>query len=189
VLNADDLYVHQPALLRYAIFHLNNAGAAEDAVQEAILAALEKPESFHGQASLKTWLMGILKYKVLDVLRQQYRDPQLIAPQLDEENDRSDMDGLFDQTGHWGSDAPRAWAKPDASLENGQFWRVYEECARKMPRRTAMVFAMREVMELEITDICQQLEISATNCSVLLYRARMSLRLCLDKNWFGESAC
>ncbi|MGL4995335.1 MAG: sigma factor-like helix-turn-helix DNA-binding protein, partial [Deefgea sp.] len=61
-------------------------------------------------------------------------------------------------------------------------------CATKMPRRTAMVFAMREVMELEINDICNQLEITTTNCSVLLYRARMSLRLCLEQNWFESSA-
>ncbi|QLG89250.1 sigma-70 family RNA polymerase sigma factor [Chitinibacter bivalviorum] len=187
MLKIEELQHHHAAMLRYALFQLNDAGAAEDAVQEAILAALEKPESFQGQSSLKTWLMGILKYKVLDVLRRQYRDPQLIQARLDEENDRSDMDGFFDQTGHWGSDAPRHWAKPEACLEDRQFWQVYEECAQKMPRRTAMVFAMREVMELEIAEICQQLDITATNCSVLLYRARMSLRLCLDKNWFGRA--
>ncbi len=185
---AADLQSHHSALLRYALFQLNDAQLAEDVVQETLLAALEKPESFSGQSSLKTWLMGILKYKVLDVHRRRYRDPQLISPLIDEENDRSDFDVLFDTSGHWGSEAPRNWGKPEANLEDRHFWQTYELCATKMPRRTAMVFAMREVMELEISDICNQLEITATNCSVLLYRARMSLRLCLEQNWFESSS-
>lgn len=182
---AAELEVHRPALLRYALFQLGELSLAEDVVQETLLAAIEKPDSYRGQASLKTWLVAILKYKILDVHRRRYRDPQLISPQIDEEHDTSDFDSLFDTQGHWGSDAPRNWGQPEAQLEDQHFWRVYEVCATKMPRRTAMVFAMREVMELEISDICQQLEITATNCSVLLYRARMSLRLCLEQRWFN----
>lgn len=185
---ASELQTHHSALLRFALFQLSDQQLAEDAVQDTLLAALEKPDSFAGQSSLKTWLMAILKYKILDVQRRRYRDPQFISPQLDEENDRSDFDSLFDSSGHWGSEAPRNWGKPEANLEDRHFWQTYELCANKMPRRTAMVFAMREVMELEISDICNQLEITATNCSVLLYRARMSLRLCLEQTWFEPSS-
>lgn len=184
---ANELQTHHSALLRFALFQLSDQQLAEDAVQDTLLAALEKPDSFAGQSSLKTWLMAILKYKILDVQRRRYRDPLIISPQLDEENERSDFDSLFDSSGHWGTEAPRNWGKPEANLEDRHFWQTYELCATKMPKRTAMVFAMREVMELEISDICNQLEITATNCSVLLYRARMSLRLCLEKTWFESS--
>ena len=63
---------------------------------------------------------------------------------------------------------------------------MYEECASRMPKRVALVFAMREIMDMDIDAICKALSISATNCSVILYRARMSLRLCLDRKWFGH---
>ena len=185
---ASELQTHQAALLRFALFQLSDQQLAEDAVQDTLLAALEKPDSFAGQSSLKTWLMAILKYKILDVQRRRYRDPLIISPQLDEENDRSDFDSLFDSSGHWGTEAPRNWGKPEANLEDRHFWQTYALCATKMPKRTAMVFAMREVMELEISDICNQLEITATNCSVLLYRARMSLRLCLEQTWFESNS-
>lgn len=179
-----DLELHRNALFRYALFQLGDEAVAHDVVQETFLAALEKPDSFAGTSSLKTWLTAILKHKVLDVQRRLYRDPLLLNPNLDEE-DLSDFDTLFDRTGHWGTEAPRRWQKPEQSLEDREFWRVYENCCRLMPRRTAMIFAMREISGLEIAEICQQLDVTATNCSVMLYRARMSLRLCLDKNWFG----
>lgn len=179
-----DFEPHRNALYRYALYQLGDEAAAHDVVQETFLGALEKRASFAGDSSLKTWLTAILKHKVLDVQRRWYRDPVQLNPQVNEE-DLSDFDTLFDATGHWGSDAPRHWQKPEQSLEDQQFWQVYEQCCRLMPKRTAMVFAMREISGLEIDEICQQLEVSATNCSVMLYRARMSLRLCLDKNWFG----
>lgn len=179
-----DFEPYRPALFRYAFYQLGDEAAAHDAVQETLLGALEKRESFAGDSSLKTWLTGILKHKVLDMQRRLYRDPLLINPNLDEE-DISDLDTLFDRSGHWGTEAPRRWQRPEESLEDRQFWQVYENCCHLMPRRTAMIFTMREVSGLEIAEICQELGITATNCSVMLYRARMSLRLCLEKNWFG----
>lgn len=182
--NVADFEPHRSALYRYALYQLHDEAAAHDVVQETFLGALEKLDSFAGDSSLKTWLTAILKHKVLDVQRRLYRDPLLINPNLDEE-DLSDLDTLFDRSGHWGTDAPRRWQKPEDSLEDQQFWVVYEKCCLLMPRRSAMIFAMREISGLEIAEICQELEVSATNCSVMLYRARMSLRLCLEKNWFG----
>lgn len=184
MISVSDFEPHRNALFRYAFFRLGDEAAAHDAVQEAFLGALEKLDSFAGQSSLKTWLTAILKYKVLDIQRKLYRDPQLINPNINEE-DTADFDDLFDRTGHWGSEGPRHWQNPEQSLENQHFMHIFEKCCLLMPRRTAMVFTMREVSGLEIEEICQQLDISATNCSVMLYRARMSLRLCLEKNWFG----
>ncbi|QNM97083.1 sigma-70 family RNA polymerase sigma factor [Chitinimonas koreensis] len=173
-------------LLRYALYRLRDEATAEEVVQETLLAALSARDGFAAQSSVKTWLTGILKHKLIDAQRKLCRDPFLLDERLDDDGSAGDFDSLFDTTGHWGSDGPRSWSNPDAALEQQDFWRVYEECASRMPRRTALVFAMRESLGHEIEEICQNLGISATNCSVLLYRARMSLRLCLDKNWFGR---
>jgi RNA polymerase sigma-70 factor, ECF subfamily len=175
-------------LLRYALYRLRDEAAAEEAVQDTLLAALQAKQGFAAQSSVKTWLTGILKHKIIDAQRRLCRDPFQLDERVDEDGDSSDFDSLFDTQGHWGSEAPRNWAKPEAALEAQDFWRVYAECSERLPKRTALVFAMRESLGLEIDEICQNLEISATNCSVLLYRARMSLRLCLEKNWFGLQA-
>jgi len=186
--DGQQLAEYRDYLLRYALYRLRDEAAAEEAVQDTLLAALQAKEGFAAQSSVKTWLTGILKHKLIDAQRKLSRDPLQLDERLDEDGSVSDFDSLFDKTGHWGSDGPRTWAHPDAALEQQDFWRVYEECAERMPKRTALVFAMRESLGFEIEEICQNLEITATNCSVLLYRARMSLRLCLEKNWFGQEA-
>ncbi|MBV8647564.1 sigma-70 family RNA polymerase sigma factor [Paludibacterium sp.] len=181
---AEELEPHRPALLRYALFRLGNEAAAHDLVQDAFLAALEHPERFAGAAALRTWLTGILKHKIIDVQRKAGREITLSVP---DEEDLSDLDTLFDQTGHWGADAPRRWEKPEACLEDQQFWQVYRECSQRMPPRSALVFTLRELHSLDVAEIGEQLDITPAHCSVLLYRARMSLRLCLEKNWFGAT--
>jgi RNA polymerase sigma-70 factor (ECF subfamily) len=179
---AEELEPHRQALLRYALFRLGDEAMAHDLVQETFVAALEKPDSFAGSAALRTWLTGILKHKILDAQRKAPREVTLHTP---DEEDLSDLDTLFDQTGHWGSDVPRRWAEPEACMEDRQFWHTYRQCCQRMPHRSALVFTLREVHSLDIVEIGQQLDITAAHCSVLLYRARMSLRLCLEKNWFG----
>lgn len=174
---------HRPYLLRYANLHLRDASQAEDVVQETLLAALQA--NFSGQSSLRTWLTGILKHKIVDLIRKQSREAPLASGEEDEQTD--DFDALFTRFGHWtGADEPQSWQQPASALESRQFWRVYQQCTELMPKRVALVFSMREVMDMDIDEICKALSISATNCSVILYRARMSLRLCLDKHWFGK---
>jgi RNA polymerase sigma-70 factor (ECF subfamily) len=176
---------HRPYLLRFALQQLRDEGQAEDVVQETLLAALQG--NFSGQSSLRTWLTGILKHKIIDLIRKQSREAPLAATAEGEEDNLDDFDALFDQRGHWtDDDKPQTWQQPNAALESKQFWKVYEACAGLMPQRLALVFSMREVLDMDIDEICKSLSISATNCSVILYRARMSLRLCLDKNWFGN---
>ena len=180
---------HRDYLLRYAIYRLRDEDLAEEAVQDTLLAALQAKGGFAAQSSIKTWLTGILKHKIVDAQRRACRDPLLLDSREDEEGDAAgDLDSLFDKNGHWGSDGPRPWANPEAALEQGDFWRVYEMCTERLPKRTAMVFAMRESLGYDIEEICQNLDITATNCSVLLYRARLGLRHCLEKNWFGMEA-
>jgi RNA polymerase sigma-70 factor, ECF subfamily len=174
-------------LLRYASLQLRDPAAAQDAVQETLLAAIEGSGRFSGKSSVKTWLTGILKHKIIDHLRRQSREQPLLADGVDSERSEAEVvDALFAADGHW-RDAPAPWGDPDRSLENRQFWEVFESCAKLMPAKTARVFAMREVLELSTEEICKELGITATNCWVMLHRARLSLRACLELNWFGKS--
>jgi RNA polymerase sigma-70 factor (ECF subfamily) len=167
-------------LLRYAGLQLRDAHAAEDAVQETLLAALAGEASFAGRSNLRTWLTGILKHKIVDVIRRASRE----AP-LGGEEDASAFDALFDPTGHW-IDPPAAWPDPASSLEQKRFFAALEACLRRLPQKIAQAFMLREHLGLETAEICKELAVTPTHCWVLLYRARVSLRECLQKDWFGK---
>ena len=171
-------------LLRYASLQLRDAGAAEDAVQNTLVAALEGLGRFSGKSSVKTWLTGILKHKIIDHMRRQAREQPLISGDADS-NEAEAADALFLDNGHW-RQPPSNWGDPDKALENKAFMAVFEQCAENMPVKTARAFMMREVMELSTEDICKELEVSTTNCWVILHRARLSLRECLEVKWFGK---
>ena len=173
----------RPYLLRYATLQLRDSSAAEDAVQDALLAALSAEASFAGRSNLRTWLTGILQHKVVDAIRRQSRDRPAVDPAQD--GDDGELDALFDQRGHW-QDAPDAWQQPEGSLQQKQFLAALEACLRDLPERTARAFMMREHLGLETSEICKELGITATHCWVMLHRARMALRLCLEMNWFKK---
>lgn len=173
----------RPALLRFALLQLRNDALAEDAVQETLLAVLEKPESFAGLSTLRTYVTGILKFKIIDCLRASSKEKQL---EVEEDESESDLiDHLFKADGHT-INPPQSWGSPDASLEQKDFFRVLETCLENLPAKTARVFMMREWLELESEEICKELGLSSSNLWVLLYRARLRLRECLDLNWFGN---
>lgn len=174
---------HRPYLLRYARLHLSNPAQAEDAVQETLLAAIEGAERYAGRAALRTWLTGILKHKIIDQLRRNGREQALAA---DEDSENEAVEALFVADGHW-RDPPRDWGDPAASLESRRFWRAFELCLERLPARTAAAFKMREVMELPTEEICKALDISTTNCWVMLHRARLTLRECLRLTWFENA--
>jgi RNA polymerase sigma-70 factor, ECF subfamily len=164
-------------LVRYASLQLRDSHAAEDAVQETLVAALAGETSFAGRSNLRTWLTGILKHKIVDAIRRMSRE----APAATEE----DFEALFDERGHW-IDPPAAWAEPDAALDQKGFFAALEMCLRRLPEKTSQAFLMREHLGLETDEICKELGVTPTHCWVLLYRARMSLRECLNKEWFGS---
>jgi RNA polymerase sigma-70 factor (ECF subfamily) len=180
---AQQVQALRPQLLRYARSQLRNDAWAEDAVSDTMIAALEKPQGFSGGSALKTWLVGILKHKLIDQLRRQARE----ATVLDRE-DGEDLDALlFDETGHW-RDMPVDWTgQPEALCGQRQFLAVLDACIEKLPATQGRVFMMREWLELETDEICKELAISTTNLWVLLHRARLRLRDCLQGNWFNTA--
>ena len=179
---AAQLEQYRGYLLRYAVLQLRDETAAEDAVQETLLAALQS--DFAGRSSVKTWLTGILKHKIIDHFRRQSREQPLEDRAGHTGGVESDIaDEAFAEDGHW-RDFPSTWNAPDASFEAKAFWTVFEACVGSMPARAGRVFVMREVMELSTEEICKELGITATNCWVLLHRARLAMRECLETRWF-----
>ena len=80
---------------------------------------------------------------------------------------------------------PPAWQDPERSFEQRRFWEAFDQCNAQLPAQAARVFAMRELMGMDTSDICEEPGITSTNCWVILYRARMNLRECLESTWFG----
>ena len=183
--NPREIEQHRAYLMRYALLQLRDPTAAEDAVQETLLAAIQGGERYAGRSSVKTWLTGILKHKIIDHLRRQAREQPLVDADSPDEGEAEIVSASFAEDGHW-RDFPSDWDAPDRSFESRQFWEVFDMCVRVMPARTARVFVMREVLELSTEEICKELGISTTNCWVMLHRARLALRACLETKWFFE---
>ena len=174
---------HRAYLLRFARLQLRNEAWAEDAVSETLLAALSKPQSFGNRSQLKTWLVGILKHKVIDQLRRHKREATVLT--TDDNEDLDDL--LFAPDGHW-REMPADWGNPDDVLRQRQFFDVMQACLDVLPPTQARVFMMREWLELDSAEICKELGITATNLWVLLHRARLRLQACLQERWFGRAA-
>lgn len=178
---------HGDYLFKYALSRLRDPLKAEDAVQETFLAALKGGKSFQGRSAEKSWLVGILKNKVYDYYRKAGREASFTDLEFykDEESDRFVADGVFKDA--WIHEAgPQEWNNPGASLDSEVFWQTYRDCSNKLPKNIAMVFALREVDGMESKEICTTLNISESNLWVMLHRARMALRRCLEINWFAK---
>ena len=186
-MNPEELAAFRHDLLRFARLQLRDNAAAEDVEQESLVAALSAAGQFEGRAQAKTWVFAILKNKIIDHLRQRKREPNLGGGDDDFSDDA--FDALFDETQHWKpAERPSHWGDPERSLEDSRFWSVFEACLDRLPENTARVFMMREFLGFETEEICKELHLTASNCWVILHRARMALRLCLDTRWFKESA-
>jgi RNA polymerase sigma-70 factor (ECF subfamily) len=131
---------------------------------------------------VRTWLIGILKHKILDHFRKASREQAFTVSE--DETGLDEFDELFLADGHY-VDPPNAWNNPEQALSQSEFFEVLEACMERLPKNTARVFKMREVMGLDMEEICRELSITANNCWVLIYRARMSLRECLEQRWFA----
>ena len=171
-------------MLRFASLQLRDAVIAEDVVHEAINAALSS-DNYSGKGSLKSWVFAILRNKIVDIIRERSRHPteQYV------EDEGMDIDDQFDKRGHWKkTQKPANWGEPEKTLENEQFWVVFEICLNHLPENTARVFMMREHLGMELKEVCQELDISNSNAWVIMHRARSQLRKCLETNFIQGGA-
>lgn len=175
---------HGDALFRFAMIRLRDAALAEELVQETFLAALQSSDRYTGQSSERTWLVGILKHKIVDHFRRIARE----RPASEDETADEATEALFDEHRYWRHElGPREWgADPATSFERAEFWGVLEGCLAEIPPRHAAAFTLREVDEMSSEEICKVLDVTTTNLWVMLHRARAHLRLCLERNWASE---
>jgi len=179
--------LHGDYLFKYALIRLRDPAKAEDAVQETFLAALKGGKSFQGKSAEKSWLVGVLKNKIYDFYRKSSRETPFTDLEFfsDEESDRFVPDGLF-KDGWIHKLGPLEWNNDDSTLDREEFWKMFHDCSNKLPKNVAAVFNLREVDGVESKEICNLLSISESNLWVMLHRARMALRRCLETNWFGK---
>jgi RNA polymerase sigma-70 factor (ECF subfamily) len=175
------LQQHGDALYRYALLQLRDTHQAEEVVQETLVSAWQARESFRGDANVRTWLTGILKRKILDQYRREQRERPL-ADELDAGDAADDSARQFQADGHW-TQAPADWGDPQRLLENDQFWKLLQFCLDRIPSQMAQIFMLREIQEQSTKNICKDLSITPSNLWTTLYRARMGLRKCLDREW------
>jgi RNA polymerase sigma-70 factor (ECF subfamily) len=174
---------HGDYLYSVARRQLRSDALAEDAVQETLLAALSARERYQGGAAVRTWLTGILKHKIVDLIRRQMRETDIPC----DDDGVEDIDALFKSDGHWAENL-RAWPTPEKDAELAQLRQILLKCTEGLKPAMARVFALRDVVGLETDEICKELAISSTNCWVLLHRARLLMRACLELNGFSGAA-
>jgi RNA polymerase sigma-70 factor (ECF subfamily) len=169
-------------LFRYAMLRLRDRSAAEDLVQETFLAALKNRDSFSGGSSEATWLVGILKHKITDHFRRQSREASLPVGDLPD----PPGDDLFNSAGRWVA-GPADWGGNPADLfRQKEFLDRFTECLSRLSPKHANAFALREIDGEGTEEICKVLNVSETNLWVILHRARMFLRGCLEARWFDR---
>lgn len=164
------------SLFHFALARVKDKSVAEDLVQETFLAAVKAQDRFQGRSSEKTWLFGILKHKVID----HYRKNKSTVHAQDLVGDPDNIDALFNAKGGW-QIRPAHWrTDPGKAQETKEFLDHFYRCLSDLPQRSADAFVYREIDGLSTEEICRQLGITANNCWVMLYRARMLLRKCLE---------
>lgn len=171
-------------LYRHALARTQDPGIAEDMVQETFLGALHARDTFKGHSTEKTWLVGILKHKILDYIRKKSRE----QPVGNIEAIAESADEFFDEKGHWRV-GPAKWAvNPRKLLERKEFWEIFSNCLSGLSDRLAQAFMLRELDGLSGEEIRKILNVTATNTYAILSRARMRMRNCLEVKWLGQKA-
>ena len=168
-------------LFNYAITRVNNSDLAKDLVQETFFAGLKSAKNFEGKAAERTWLVAILKRKVIDYYRKinSKKGKAEVRMNFYEESDNegSWIEERVPQT--WGNDA-------DKLIETTELKSALDQCIDNLPEKYAMVFRMKTIQEFETEEICKELNITASNLWVIIHRARTQLRKCMEDNWFNS---
>lgn len=183
---SEDLMPHADAMYRYALARVNSPQQAEDLVQDSMLAAVRQWDHFENRSALRTWLIGILRHKIHDHYRWKKRHPADL-PAAEYSGHDDDERGEFSMMGHWRQDPniglERLDADPGEALQRSQLRAAIQRCIDDLPQRQQEIFVLRELHGLDPEDCCHQVGVARASLSVLLYRARQSLRACLQKSW------
>ncbi|MDY0781265.1 sigma-70 family RNA polymerase sigma factor [Tenacibaculum sp. IB213877] len=168
-------------LFNYAIARVNNYDIAKDLVQDTFFAGLKSAKNFEGKSTERTWLISILKRKIIDYYRK-------INSAKGKAEVRMSFYDNGDNEGSWIEErVPQSWdAEAEKDIENDELKAQIDKCIDKLPEKHAMVFRMKTIQEFETEDICKELGITPSNLWVIIHRARTQLRECLEQNWFNK---
>ena len=178
---------HGDYLYRYALVRVRDTSVAEDLLQETLLAGVGGHQAHAGRSSERTWLVGIMKHKVIDHFRRVARNaPFQLSAEREAEIDCFEESGPW--RGHWREDrAPSNWMVDTSQcFESAEFWATFDRCLSQLPQQMSIAFTLREIDGLPSTEICEILNITPNNLWVLLHRSRTKLRQLLEANWFSH---
>jgi RNA polymerase sigma-70 factor (TIGR02943 family) len=174
-------------LYNYALSRVSNSEIALDLVQETFLGALSAVESFEGRSTEKTWLISILKRKIIDFYRKNARskEDKLMDKNYAISGEESPFYTEGEMQGYWKAErAPQDWhLSADEAIENEELKKIIEYCIAALPEKFAAVFTLRVLEEITSDEVCKELDITASNLWVILHRAKLQLRDCIEKNW------
>ena len=168
-------------LYNFTISRVNNSDLAKDLVQETFLAGLKSAKNFQGKATERTWLVSILKRKIIDHYRK-------INSKKGQAEVRMDFYDHGENKGSWIEErVPQNWDNTsEKQIEREELRNQLEACIDKLPEKYAIVFRMKTVQEFETEEICKELGITSSNLWVIIHRARTQLRKCMEDNWFNN---
>jgi RNA polymerase sigma-70 factor (TIGR02943 family) len=174
---------HGDYLYSWALARLDNEEQSRDLVQETFLAALEGLNEFKGLSTEKTWLTAILRYKVIEVYRKQHSG--LRTEPLEQE---PEAEFFEPDNGHWKlAFAPQAFGTHGADaadrLDQKELATILKQCLKKLPALWHSVFVMKHIDNTTTETICQELKVSSANFWVIIHRAKLNLRACIQKVW------
>lgn len=167
-------------LYKFTCLRINNADDAKDLLQETFLAALRNIDSYRGDISEKNWLYLILKNKIIDFYRKKAKSLQAEIPAMIEK----EYDEYFDDAGHWKKEAyPQEFSVSFQSSDEIELRNLIEKCMQKLNELQRMIFTLKYIDERDSGEICKELEITSSNYWVIVHRAKLNLRQCLEKKW------
>ena len=179
---ADDLF-------SWARHKTGDRESARDLVQETFLAALKSYSGFKGESKVRTWLFSILNHKITDYHRKRFRQAEINASGLDAQGEGKDiMDLCFNEVGHWRPEYNESGLGHAEIhlLDDDAFREVLKKCLDALPATSASAIHLKYMLEKKGSEICQELDLSTTNYWQLIHRAKVQLRVCLEKNWFNS---
>ena len=174
VLYADYLY-------NYAITRVDDQDVAKDLVQETFFSGIKGKDNFRGQAAERTWLVSILKRKIIDHYRK-------VNSAKGQKEVRMNFYEEGKKKGNWIEEkVPQAWGNDaEKKIENSELKDALDACINNLPEKYRMVFLLKTVQKYETEEICNELGITASNLWVIIHRARMQLRNCMEEKWFKQ---
>ena len=171
-------------LYGYAYSRMRDANAAEEVLQETLLAGVKYSGQYAGKGSVRGWLIAILKRKIIDYFRARKKHAGASLSDDDDAFDPSTV--LFDQQGNWKPGMFKWSPSPEKNLEMSELSDVVQECLKDIPKGQADVFVLSVMEEMDSDSICEQLSITPSNMWVRMHRARLGLAKCVSAKWAGE---